>query len=389
MTRELRNHFIHFVRLGLGHETVLGSMKDDSAMASDTLLDSGAVDWVALKALAGKQGLTAVVLDGIEEFKRLNVQGVQGIGEVIQDYEARYTDYEKAISSLAGFYNQHGYKMMVLKGYACSLNWPNPNHRPCGDIDVWQFGRQREADAALAREKGIKIDNSHHHHTVFYWRDFMVENHYDFVNVHAHRSSAKMEKVFKELGNFKVESGAFSVDSQLKGCSVEGCKISSVEVCGEKVYLPSANLHALFLIKHMVSHFAAAEISLRQVLDWAFFIKKHTKEIDWNWLNGMLEEYHMKDFVSCINAICVEDLGFEASIFGGFQFNPQLKNRILEDILEPEYGLAGPMGFFQSVIYKYKRWQGNAWKQRLCYNESRWESFWTGIWAKILKPASI
>lgn len=90
--------------------------------------------------------------------------------------------------------------MMVLKGYACSLNWPKPEHRPCGDIDIWLFGQQKEADKALSKEKGIEIDKSHHHHTVFYWGEFMVENHYDFINVHQNKTNAKLEKVLKELG---------------------------------------------------------------------------------------------------------------------------------------------------------------------------------------------
>ena len=78
----------------------------------------------------------------------------------------------------------------------------------------------------------------------------MVENHYDFVNVHAHRSSADMEKIFKELG--KDDS-------------------HDVMVNGNKVYLPSVNLHALFMLRHAASHFVGANISLRQVLDCDFF----------------------------------------------------------------------------------------------------------------------
>jgi hypothetical protein len=126
--------------------------------------------------------------------------------------------------------------MMVLKGYACSLDWPKPDHRPCGDIDIWQFGKQVEADAAVAKEKGIKIDNSHHHHTVFWWGDFMVENHYDFINVHHHKGNVELEKEFKQL--------AFD-DTHF------------VDVNGEKVYLPSPNLHALFLIKHAMTDFTS------------------------------------------------------------------------------------------------------------------------------------
>ena len=109
------------------------------------------------------QGLSAVVLDGINllsETKQssLNTQlKLEWIGEVIQNYEQRYIAYEHALSTLAGFYNAHGFKMMILKGYACSLDWPIPNHRPCGDIDIWQFGQQKEADAAL--EASFEIQN--------------------------------------------------------------------------------------------------------------------------------------------------------------------------------------------------------------------------------------
>ena len=354
---EFYKSFLSLVRLGIGHKT--GTL-------------SKIVDWLGIQTLAEKQGLYAIVLDGIENLPESSRPPqdtlLEWIGEVLQGYEYQYEQYCKVIAKLAGFYNSHGYKMMVLKGYASSLDWPKPSHRPCGDIDIWQFGKQKEADAVLAKEKGVVIDSSHHHHTVFNVGEFTVENHYDFINVYAHRSSAKLEKVFKELGQDETHF---------------------VEIYGEEVYLPSPNLHALFLIKHMASHFAAAEINLRQVLDWAFFVEKHTKEIDWDWLNVMLKAYHLKDFTHCLNAICVEELGFGATIFGSVQFNPQLKDKILDDILEPVYGLADSMGFLQRLLYKYKRWQGNAWKQELCYNESRLESFWTGLWAKMLKPASI
>ena len=355
----LHKSFLALVRLGIGHP--------ESTFSYNVL-------WPDIQTLAMEQGLYAIVLDGIEELPA-SVRPPQEfllewIGEVLQSYEYQYEQYCKAITKLAGFYNSHGYKMMILKGYACSLDWPKPSHRPCGDIDIWQFGNQKEADDALGswfKEHGSKleVDKGHHHHTVFEWDGFTVENHYDFVNVHAHRSSAELEKIFKELG--KDDS-------------------HSVEVNGEKVYLPSPNLHALFLIKHMVSHFAAAEINLRQVLDWAFFVKKHTKEIDWKWLDVMLEKYSMNDFVNCINGICVEDLGFDAGIFQEVKFLPALKDRILDDILNPEYTSAEPKGVVRRFIYKYKRWQGNAWKQRLCYKESRWEYFWSGLWAKMLKP---
>ena len=369
--------FLQLIRLGIGH-------------SASNLSESA--DLAAVKALAAKQGLSAVVLDGLNDVRSkrsdLRCSSLQEkillaewIGEVHQFYEQRYEQYLQAISDLAKFYNSHGFKMMILKGYACSLDWPKPIHRPCGDIDIWLFGKQEEADDLLEssmfsvqslesgeKVKRIRVDNSHHHHTVFNWKGFMVENHYDFINVHHHRSHVGLEQVLKELGKDDTHY---------------------VELNGEKVYFPSPNLHAIFLIRHALNHFASIGINLRQVLDWGFFVEKHSSQIDWEWFNRMLTDFHLKDFMNSINAICVEELGFDAKIFPSVQFNPEIKKRVFNDIIHPEFEAASPKLLIPRLIYKYRRWQGNAWKQRLCYDENRWSAFWGGIWSHLLKPSSI
>ena len=374
---DIQKIFLTLVRLGIGHDDANLDLNADSE-----------VHWEAVLALAERQGLSAVVADGIECLPK----GVrppkpvmlQLIGSVLQNYEYRHELYRRAIAELAGFYNSHGFKMMVLKGYACALDWPKPKHRSSGDIDIWQFGRYREADATLIAEKGIVIDNSHHHHTVFYWRDFMVENHYDFINVHARRSNARLERIFKSLGE----------ESNINVNVNNGKRIPWVEVYGERVYLPSANLHGLFLIRHAVAHFSAAEITLRQVLDWAFFVEKHSSEVDWDWLMKMLEEFGLKRFFDVLNAICVEDLGFAFGSLKAYglpltDVDKALKERVLGDILEPEFSEELPKRLLPRVWFRYRRWQANGWKQRLCYNESRWSAFCSGVWSHLLKPSSI
>ncbi len=360
--------FWALVRQGIGHESRVLSQE---------------IDWTSIKALADAHGLSAIVLDGVNGLSGLSglsslsnsaVQGpakqflLQWIGEVMQSYEARYAAYEKAIESLAWFYNQHGYKMMVLKGYACSLDWPNPKHRPCGDIDIWQFGEQKEADAALAKEKGVKIDTSHHHHTVFEWDGFSVENHYDFINVHHHKSNAEFEKILKHVGED---------DSHF------------VELNGEKVYLPSPNLHALFLLKHLMMHFASEGIMLRQVVDWGFFVEKHGKDIDWDYVLDVLDQFGMYQMFNTINDICVGDLGFDAAYFPTVQFDPNLKDRVLNEIMAPKYSASVPKNIFSRVTFKLRRWRGNEWKHQLCYKDSMWSAFWSGVLSHLLKPDSI
>lgn len=141
------------------------------------------------------------------------------------------------------------------------------------------------------------------------------------MNVHYGHRNHELEKVLKE-------------QAQDDSCFVE--------VNGQRVYLPSANLHALFLLRHALSHFAAVQLILRQALDWGFFIEKHTDEIDWAWLHKVMAEFKMTRFFCCLNAICVEDLGFDSRIFPEAQFKDPLKERVLNDILAPEFDGPSP-----------------------------------------------
>ncbi len=347
------------VRLGIGHSNKVPEV----------------IDWQSVRSLSTGQGVTAIVWDGILKLydQGLLVDGraldvklkKQWIGTVYQNYESKYADYRKTIGQLAAFYNQHGFKLMVLKGYGLSLNYPIPEHRPCGDIDIWAFGKYQEADTAIFKELGIPIDSSHHHHTVFSFGGFSVENHYDFVNIYAHRSSTEIEKIFKELA--QLDDSFTMID-------------------GEKVYLPSPDLHALFLLRHTMSHFTSTSMSLRQILDWAFFVEKNTNKIHWDWLQGVLNKFHMMVFFRCMNAICVEDLGFDSSIFPQESYYSALKERVLADTLSPEFHDSAPSGYLANIFFKYRRWRANNWKQRMCYKEGLLESFITLALSHIIGP---
>lgn len=362
---------LKLVRIGLGQE-------DDLALPER-------VDWPAIYKLSRKQALAGVVLDGVQRLfdawpdenalppalSALN--GMSGLKSrwfsyVISSYDRRYAEYRAALGRLAHFYNSHGYRMMILKGYGLSLDWPEPHHRPCGDMDIWLFGQWKEADAALSREKGIDIDNSHHHHTVFDFEGYMVENHYDFVNVYSHRSSRDMENVFKRLG----------MDDS-RSCDIDG----------ERVVLPSANLGALFLLRHTLLHFAAEGVNLRQILDWGFFIKAHSAEIDEEWFEGELERFGMKAFRDCLNAVCAYSLGFDAALFPCGNADADIVRRVLADTLCPEYDRVQPRRLLERILWKLRRWKGNIWKHRLCYSENLLSAFFVSAWAHLIKPSSI
>ena len=96
--------FIALVRLGIGHNT-------------DRLPDS--IDWSAIQEIASEHGLTAIVLDGIQQLPETKRPPqeilLQWIGEVLQGYEYRYEQYKRTIAGMAGFNKSHGLKMMILR----------------------------------------------------------------------------------------------------------------------------------------------------------------------------------------------------------------------------------------------------------------------------------
>lgn len=359
MRKELIDTFLSLVRLGIGHQS---SMKPSE------------FEWAALEDLAARQGLSAILVDGVEKLpdnmRPPKPMLLQWIGETLQNYEHRYEQYCRVLAEMAGFYSGHQIKMMVLKGYDRSLDWPKSEHRPCGDIDIWQFGKQKEADELIKKEKGIRVDTSEHHHTVYYWRDFMVENHYDMLITSAVKTNKQLEPILKELA---MDDSRFT------------------EVYGERVYLPSANFNALFLLRHMLMHFVAEGMTFRQLLDWAFFWEKRGKDVNVKWYKDVMDKYNMTVFCNIVNAICVEELGFDPRLFPDVQFNPVLKERVLAETFSPEYDWkdAHQSGLFSRVLFKYKRWKGGSWKRELCYGENDWQAFWQSVWMHITKPSSI
>lgn len=95
---------------------------------------------------------------------------------------------------------------------------------------------------------------------------------------------------------------------------------SSSATKGELSDINPINRQLFLLIKFLSSQFVSNGITLRQVMMWAYYVKKYTKEIDWPQFLALLDEYRLRDFYNSLNAISVENLGFPIDIFPLVQF---------------------------------------------------------------------
>lgn len=353
------------------------------------------LEWNILFDMSMKQCVPSVVLDGLNKSLASEpCQDDKGIGKMdklkwlsmVLNMERQYTKHESIIAELAAFYQKAGYQMMLLKGYGLSKYWPNPNHRPTGDIDIYLMfmnseGKEKSqpawkyADKLMTEKFGIQVDNSHHHHSVFTYKGIMVENHYDFVNVHSHRSNRLIENEFKTLALKGNEE--FTFDN------------------GAKLLFPSPLLNCLFVARHNAIHFAAEHLNLRQLLDWALFVEKRHKDIDWNYFWTIVKKMGMEKFVLCMAFIAIRQLTFEKDIFHipdeyiHFQkCEHDLIDKVLDNILHPTDEANDGKGIAY-VINRYRLWKSNLWKHRIVYSDSVFSTFCAQIKSHLMKPATI
>lgn len=353
-----------------------------------------ALEWSTLFGLSVKQCVPSVVLDGLNKSLASAALPGKGVGKtdklkwlgMLLNMERQYAIHESVVAALAAVYQSAGYRMMLLKGYGLSKYWPIPNHRPTGDIDIYLMymdsdGKDKcqpawkRADLMMKEKFGVEIDNSHHHHSVFTYKGIMVENHYDFINVHSHRSNQWIENEFKTLA--LTGSEEYTFDN------------------GAKLLFPSPLLNCLFVARHNACHFAAEHLNLRQLLDWALLVEKRNEDMDWDYFWSTAKKMGMEKFVLCMAFIAIEQLSFEKSIFHipdeymDFQkCEHDLIDKVFDDILHPTDEGNDGKGLVY-VVRRFKLWKRNLWKHRIVYSDSVVSTFYAQIKSHLMKPTTI
>lgn len=343
-----------------------------SVVTNEAALLPENVDWNEVMALAHRQGVTGILFDGVAMLPKEKAPGREILMELLGNtmmMERNYLKHKEAVSRLAKFYEDNGIGMMLMKGYGLSLNWPRPEHRPTGDIDCYNFGSHELADRMVVERLGIRIDNSHHKHSVFSFNGVMVENHYDFLNIHGHKSTAEIEKILKDMVPSK------------KPAEETGLTRSDIP----NVWFPSSRFNSLYLLRHSGEHFASVDMTLRIVLDWAFFIRANSP-IDWKWLLDVLDKVGMKSYLAVLDSVCIRYLGFEKALFPDLPVEDSLVERSINDILHPEVEKEHHENTVREIAFRFSRWRRNGWKHDMVFRESRWQSLLTQMWSHVLKP---
>ena len=285
------------LRLGLGtskdiqHENIV-----DLFLATEK-------DWLHLEKMARIQGVSGIVLDGLQTI--MNELGpscysrsfssdkwkmfiLQWIGEVQQGYEAGNMQQMVVVDNIQHHWCGAGIHMMLMKGLAMGTYYPEPKHRAPGDIDCFLFEDYAKGNEE-AKKWADKVDESWYKHSVITYSGQMIENHQYFVHTREGKNSKKLNQVLCDtLKNEMFET-----------------------LPGTGVLLPPPMFNALFLTYHAQAHFLEEGLKLKQLLDWAMFLKRDAKKIDWTYFYTVCEKYHLRRFAEVATDIAVNYLGVE------------------------------------------------------------------------------
>ena len=329
--------------------------------------------WNEIYALAERQGLAALVMDeltqnlAMTQSIKADEEGTMQVYQLFgatQMMETKYERYERTVKSLSAFARKQGIKMLVLKGYGASLNYPIPSHRHCGDIDVFVINDgtndYSSLDKAVSENFKIDVDQSSAHHSSFQLGEFLVENHKTVLDPDNHKENEALNRLLAEeaVKDIREENG---------------------------VLLPSVRFNSIHLLAHMAQDFASVGSNLRQLLDWSNFVLKNSNEIDWDYVFKIANEFGMTPFLNALNAVCTEKLGYSKEMFpvrikkdeeSGLE---KITDKVFADLLKGSnkkllpsqtnilhYGLVETIHFFQ-----------NYWKHKMVYKENIFASFWT------------
>lgn len=371
-----------FILLQLGIETI--STEDEKVKE---LLTFPMALWKTTMSLAEKQGMAAIAFDGVQRLydsygKEISaaknqyaewMQWVFTCTGTMSQYEQRCLAQRKVIAELADIWAKEDINMMVFKGQANASLYPTSTHRPTGDIDCYLFGHADEGDSIL-KKQGFKVDNSWYRHSKILFKGETIENHRVMSHTRGSRKKKAMEEELKLLALERTESVE---------CKTE--KLSNEEDLGCAL-LPSAQFNACFLTYHGLHHFLSEGLRMKQILDWAMFLKRDQDKVNWAAFNDFCERYQLDNFVAVMNYIATTYLGIKLKC-EAIATDGTYAERIIQSTLYDDYYL------FNSGKSDWQvRWQivknmllRDKWKYRNIAKENVWHHLWHSATGFLLK----
>ena len=225
-------------------------------------------DWAYIFRLACEQTVQGVVADGLMLYEDYATEHHDYARDVDEDVKERFLDHAASIvyrntlinqkqEEITNLFRQQHLLHYVVKGQIAAANYPKPNLRCPGDIDILirptDFSRTRDFLAPIVD----KVDNydSYMQHQQFYIDDIEIELHGTLRPCLGSRIDKAMDSLQQDLFDGTCNYETFS---------------------------------AIFIFLHALQHFHWSGLGLRQICDWTMFLHAKRSEIDFKQVSAAI-----------------------------------------------------------------------------------------------------
>ena len=265
----------------------LGSREQLSRQPSES-------EWMQLYALAEKQSLTGVLLEGVEKLKSIDSTTdipqallLNWIGERLQ-VEARNKLLNERTKELWGLLQEAGFRCCVLKGQGTALCYPHPEYRLSGDIDIWVKGGRNEV-LSYIKTAGYSTDGIDVQHTnVKVFNDVEVEVHFLPSFMYNPFVNRRLQEFFNEKSNEEFNN----INANL------GFARTKID------------FDIVFSLVHIYRHIFSEGIGFRQLMDY-YYILCNSSQGQRAKAFEILCALHMKSFAGGVMWILQSSFGMK------------------------------------------------------------------------------
>lgn len=251
-------------------------------------------DWREVLAVAKKQtllGLVAEAVPMLPDRLQPDPQSKMLLHATAMRIMSSHALLNRKVADIKTRMDSFGIHTVLFKGQGTAMNYPNPQSRQCGDIDLY-VGEDNFARALELFDPGtMKAADDYR-----YMKHFNINE--DGVEIEVHRIAEILPGSARDRRFQRWTLDSLSSNS-----------VRKVEIGGATVNLPPADFDVIYIMNHAWHHFMTGGIGLRQLCDWSMHIHRYGKSVDHKVLRENLNSFGLVRAWKILSCVAVRYLG--------------------------------------------------------------------------------
>lgn len=251
-------------------------------------------DWLGFFQFCHRHSIAGVVFAGLERAgRRIPQQVFFEWFSTVESIKRQNAVVNKRLIAISKWFDERGYKSVILKGQANGLMYSSPELRSPGDIDIWvDCDKVKLIKLVTSQCQGAEY--SIHHIKMPVFKDVSVEVHYRpiylinwFVDKRLQRYVRRIEK--KQFGN-KV--------------TLEGVEVGSLR----------NDFNVVYQLLHMYAHFFSTRNNFKQFVDYYYLLKQGLTDEQKKEASALMKDLNVLKYGRGMMWVMKEVLGLDESL---------------------------------------------------------------------------